>query len=203
MRLKLVKPAELTPTQKPLYEDMKNGIEDNFKGFTAICKQGELIGPWNPWLRFPAIGRPMWELVKALSNPSTSSLPKPVREIAILATGAKFRSGYELYAHVLMAELRGLSDETIASVVAGQRPASLSDDECCAFEVATSLLRGGTLPELLYRNAIDRFGQQGAAELIYLVGLYCMISITLNGFDVPIPEKTDELSRSAKGDRIS
>jgi 4-carboxymuconolactone decarboxylase len=26
------------------------------------------------------------------------------------------------------------------------------------------------------------------AEFINLVGLYCMVSITLNGFDVPVPE---------------
>jgi hypothetical protein len=28
----------------------------------------------------------------------------------------------------------------------------------------------------------------GAAELSYLIGLYCLVSVTLNTFDVPIPE---------------
>lgn len=197
MRLKPIPPNDLSPEQQPLYDDMKQGIEKNFKGFTAIDGEGKLVGPWNPWVTFPKIGKPMWELVKALSDPATSILPKPVREIAILATGAMFRSGYELYAHVLMAELRGLSDEAIASVVAGQRPANLSEDEICAYEVVSSMLRGGTLPELLYRNAIGRFGEQGTAELIYLIGLYCMVSITLNGFDVPIPDETKEISSRA------
>ena len=32
------------------------------------------------------------------------------------------------------------------------------------------------------------FGQHGAAELSYLVGLYALVSITLNTFDVPVPE---------------
>jgi len=191
MRLDLIKPTDLTSSQKPLYEDMREGIKNNFKGFTAICEGGELIGPWNPWLTFPHVGHPMWELVKALSDPSTSVLPKTVREIAILATGTAFRSGYELYAHVLMAEMRGLDEKAIVSIVAGQRPESLSEEECCAYEVVSSLLRGGILPELLYKKAIESFGKDGAAELIYLVGLYCMISITLNGFDVPIPQKTD------------
>lgn len=192
MRLQLIQPADLTSAQKPLYNDMKKGIENNFKGFTAISEEGELVGPWNPWLAFPHIGAPMWEMVKALSDPVTSSLPKSVREIVILATGAAFRSGYELYAHVLMAEMRGLSAKAIASVVAGERPESLSEDECCAYEVVSSMLRGGVLPELLYDNAVVRFGEDGVAELIYLIGLYCMISITLNGFDVPIPPKTAE-----------
>ena len=28
----------------------------------------------------------------------------------------------------------------------------------------------------------------GIVELIYLAGLYCAVSVTLNGFDVPVPE---------------
>jgi len=185
MRLPFLELSELTPQQEPLYKDMKAGIEKNFKGFQAIRKDGTLIGPWNPWLQFPKIGAPMWELVKALSTAPT--LPKPVREIAILVTGAKFHSGYELYAHVLMAELRGLDDDTIATIVAGQRPAGLGDDESLAYDVASSLVRGGVLPELVYQKAVKVFGQDGAAGLIYLVGLYCMVSVTLNGFDVPVP----------------
>ena len=190
MRLKLIEPANLTPAQQSLYSDMKSGIENNFKGFQAIREDGALIGPWNPWLRFPNIGAPMWELVKALSmNPT---LPKPVREVAILVTGTHFHSGYELYAHVLTAELRGLDDDTIATIVSGQRPANLKDDEGCAYDVASSLVRGGVLPELVYQKAVDHFSQEGAAELIYLVGLYCMVSTTLNGFDVPIPKQASD-----------
>jgi hypothetical protein len=44
----------------------------------------------------------------------------------------------------------------------------------------------GVLPELDYRLAVHTFGQHGAAELIYLVGLYCLVSVTLNGFDVSL-----------------
>jgi alkylhydroperoxidase family enzyme len=186
MRLKLTKPADLSPAQKPLYADMKSGIETSFKGFKAIGTDGALIGPWNPWLRFPKIGGPVWELVKALSLSPT--LPKPVREIAILVTGAHFHSGYELYAHVLMAELRGLDDATIATIVAGERPASLKGDQAIAYDVASALVRGGVLPELVYKQALATFGEESTAELIYLVGLYCMVSVTLNGFDVPVPE---------------
>jgi len=187
MRLKLVNPAELSAEQQPLYADMKQGIETNFKGFRAIADDGTLIGPWNPWIRFPKLGGPVWELVKALS--SNPKLPRPVREVAILVTGAKFHSAYELYAHVLVAELRGLDDATIATIVAGQRPTTLSEEETTAYDVASSLVNGSTLPALVYQRALKNFGEDGTAELIYLVGLYCMVSTTLNGFDVPVPEE--------------
>jgi 4-carboxymuconolactone decarboxylase len=32
------------------------------------------------------------------------------------------------------------------------------------------------------------FGQKGLAELIYLVGHYCFVSTTLNGFAIGVPE---------------
>jgi 4-carboxymuconolactone decarboxylase len=32
------------------------------------------------------------------------------------------------------------------------------------------------------------FGQSGVSELIYLVGHYCFVSVTLNGFDIRVPE---------------
>jgi len=186
MRLPLVSPSELDPKLRPLYQDMREGIERNFKGFTAIDAAGRLIGPWNPWLRFPKFGGPVWELVKALStNPS---LPRPVREVAILVTGARFHSAYEIYAHVMVAELRGISDAKIATIVAGQRPVDLTREEAIAYDMAAALVGGGVLPELTYRQAVGAFGEDGAAELISLVGLYCMVSVTLNGFDVPLPE---------------
>jgi alkylhydroperoxidase family enzyme len=187
MRLPLIAPENLTEEQRPLAEDMRDGIKRSFKGFAAMREDGTLLGPWNPWIHEPRFGKPVWELVKALAtNPS---LPGPVREVAILVTGAHFRSAYELYAHVIVAENKGLPDEKLASIVAGQRPADLTRQEAVAYDVASALVGGGVLPELTWRQAVAEFGEHGAAELSYLVGLYCMVSVTLNTFDVPVPDQ--------------
>ena len=180
----------LSPEQRPVYDNMRAGIEKNFRGFKTIAENGALLGPWNPWLHEPKFGKPIWDLTLALSI--SPSLPRPVREVAILVTGAKFRSAYELYAHVIAAEQRGLSDDKLATIVAGQRPGDLTREEAITYDVASALVNGGTLPELSYRQAVNAFGQHGAAELIYLVGLYCLVSVTLNGFDVPVPESEAE-----------
>ncbi|HEX4407968.1 MAG TPA: carboxymuconolactone decarboxylase family protein [Xanthobacteraceae bacterium] len=190
MRLPLTPPDELTAEQRPVYDNMKAGIEKNFGGFKAIADDGTLMGPWNPWLRWPKFGKPIWDLTLALSV--SPSLPRPVREVAILVTGSTFHSAYELYAHVLAGEHRGLSDEKLATIVSGQRPSDLTLEEGVAYDVAAALLHHGTLPELSYRAAVKTFGPDGAAELIYLVGLYCLVSVTLNGFNVPIPEAEPE-----------
>jgi 4-carboxymuconolactone decarboxylase len=186
MRLPIIPPAQLNAEQKPLYDDMREGIGRNFQGFVNIRDDTALLGPWNPWIHEPKFGKPVWELTKAMvANPS---LPAAVREVAILVTGAHFKSAYELYAHVIVAEHRGLSDEKLATIVAGQRPTDLTRPEAVAYDFASALVNGGVLPELTYRAAVEQFGQHGAAELSYLVGLYCLVSVTLNTFDVPVPE---------------
>jgi 4-carboxymuconolactone decarboxylase len=186
MRLPSIAPADLTPEQRPVYEDMRAGIEKNFQGFKTIAENGALLGPWNPWLHEPKFGKPIWDLTLALSI--SPSLPRTAREVAIVVTGTVFHSAYELYAHVIAGERRGLSDDKLAAIAAGQRPGDLTRDEAVAHDVASALLHHGTLPEIVYRAAVKQFGQHGAAELIYLVGLYCLVSVSLNGFNVPVPE---------------
>jgi 4-carboxymuconolactone decarboxylase len=95
--------------------------------------------------------------------------------------------------HVAVAEHDKLPDAKLATIVAGQRPPDLTRDEAVAYDVAAALTGGGVLPELTYRAAVDAFGVHGAAELCYLVGLYCLVSVTLNGFDVPVPEPEEGL----------
>jgi 4-carboxymuconolactone decarboxylase len=190
MRVPPIPPAELTSEQRPLYDDMRAGIEKGFRGFVTQRADGALLGPWNPWLHHPKIGRAVWELTKALSQ--TSTLPDTCRQIAILVAGARFHAGYEIYAHVAMAQHDGLSDETIATIVAGERPADLPREQAVAYDTAAALAGGGTLPELSYRLAEKTFGRDGVAELIYLVGFYCMVCVTLTGFDVRQPEEGED-----------
>lgn len=147
---------------------MREEIARDFQGFKAIDESGTLIGPFNVWLRAPKWGRPIWEFMKAMSVAPT--LPRPVREVAILVTGAHFRAAYEIYAHVLLAERRGLDDDKLAAIVAGQRPSNLTLEEGIAYDVASALVSGHVLPALTYRRAVSAFGEASTMELIYLAG---------------------------------
>lgn len=187
MRLPLIAPADLNDTQKPLYDDMKKGIASNFNDFQSIAPDGSLMGPWNPWLQEPRIGKAVWELTKAMSMEAT--LPDGPRQVAILVTGAHFDAAYEIYAHIAMAEREGMNATRLSELCANIKPNDLTAEESVAYDVAFALVNGGVLPEPCYRLAVSTFGQHGANELIYLVGLYCLVSMTLNGFNVPVPER--------------
>lgn len=187
MRLPLIPPANLTDVQKPLYDEMRRGIASNFNAFKVEREDGALMGPWNPWLHEPRIGKAIWDLTLALT--AEASLPDNVRQIAILVVGARFDAAYEIYAHIAVAEREGMKPERLATLVADIKPVDLAPDESVAYDFAYALVRGGTLPEPVYRLALDTFGQHGTNELIYLVGLYSMVSTTLNAFNVPVPER--------------
>lgn len=189
MRLPLIDPADLTPEQAPLYADMKAGIATTFNDFKTIDAKGALLGPWNPWLHQPKMGGAVWELTKAMSMNAT--LPDNVRQIVILVVGADFDAAYEIYAHVAMAEADGMSEDRIQTLIAGEKPADLSPEEEIAYDVAFTLVGGGVLPQELYDAAVAAFGPKGSYELITLTGLYCLVSVMLNGFDVPVPEEDD------------
>jgi 4-carboxymuconolactone decarboxylase len=186
MRLPSISPDDLTAEQQLLAADMKAEIAKSYQGFTNIREDGALLGPWNPWIHQPKFGKPIWELAKAMAvNPS---IPPAIREIAILVTGTRFKAAYELYAHVHMAERKGLAEEKIATIVAGQRPIDLTVQEAVAYDFASALISGGAVPEPTYSAAVKQFGLDGAAELSYFIGFYCMVSVTSNTFDVVVPE---------------
>jgi 4-carboxymuconolactone decarboxylase len=102
---------------------------------------------------------------------------------------------YEIY-DVLVAELRGIGDDEIATIhrwSASARISSSKKPSLTTLELA--LVSGGVLPEQTYQQAVHLIGEEGTAEFIYLVGLYCMGSVTLNGFDVPIPARRRQAPR--------
>ena len=122
-----------------------------------------------------------------------------MHELVILVTGARFSARYELYAHEFTAEKAGLSPAKIAALAAGARPGDLTADEATAFDVATALTRGAQLPESTYQASIEAFGETGTGELIFLIGFYCLISVLLNGFDVPIPKRDSDYRITLQG----
>ncbi len=181
-------PSELNDEQRDLDDTLRAGIAKQFQGFQTARACGRCAPRRvQPWLHEPRIGRAVWELTEAVS--ACGALPDNARQVAILATGARFKAAFELYAHVRIARDKGLAPDKIATITAGQRPADLSPDEAAVYDAATALNAGGVLPGPVYARVQAAFGPRGIAELIHLVGLYAMVCTTLNGFDVPIPDQ--------------
>lgn len=189
MRLPLLPPTSLTAAQQVLYSDMRAVIDSGFGELVAYRGDGALIGPFNAWLHFPQFGSPAWAFNRSLWEHAL--LPGSVHQLVILVTAAKFGARYEIYGHEHFALRAGLSGDKIASTAAGERPADLTDDERVAYDMAAALNRGAVLPESTYQAVVARFGEQGAAEIVFLVGCFAMVAVTLNAFDAGVPGRED------------
>jgi 4-carboxymuconolactone decarboxylase len=190
-RLPLLPPASLRPDQKDLYDDMLEVIEKNFGELIARSEDGALIGPFNGWLHFPQFGRQAWAFNKSLWEHSV--LPAAIHQLVILVTAAKFGARYEIYGHEYFAQRAGLAEHKIATIVAGERPSDLTHDEGVAYDMAAALNRGAPLPETTYQTVLKTFGEQALAEIVFLVGCFSMVAVTLNAFDASVPGREENL----------
>jgi 4-carboxymuconolactone decarboxylase len=187
MRLPPIAPDALSATQRPLYDDMKAGVTSKYDAFVTMREDGALLGPWSAWLHQPEVGAAFWTVTKAMT--AFKVLPDEVRQLVILVVGARFKATYEIYAHAAVAKARHeISDARLATLAAGERPGDLTEQDAAGYDVAAALVNGGVLPEPTYRHALALFGQGGLAQLIYLVGHYCFVSTTLNGFAIGVPD---------------
>ena len=191
MRLPLLPPTSLSPDQADLYDDMAAVIEKSFGDLVARRKDGALIGPFNAWLHFPQFGKPAWAFNRAMWEHSV--LPAAIHQLVILVTAAKFGARYEIYGHEYFGQRAGLAEQKIATIVAGERPPDLTHDEGVAYDMAAALNRGGPLPETTYRAVLATFGDVALAEIVFLVGCFSMVGVTLNAFDASVPGREEGL----------
>ncbi|KIW27163.1 uncharacterized protein PV07_06929 [Cladophialophora immunda] len=187
MRLQPVPPEQLTPDQRALYDDVVENIVrtlDDQKSFITRDEAGALLGPWNAWIHEPVVGSAMWHLSKVAFR--AAKLPETLRQVAILTVGAHYRAAYEVYAHSGLSR-HYFAEEQVGALARGEAPPDLSPDEMLVYRISKALVAGGPLPDDLYAQGVQVLGQSMLTELIFLVSLYALVSVNLNGFNVPVP----------------
>ncbi len=185
MRLNPLLPKDMSADVLALHNEMASAMQQNQPGVAAQAACGALTGPFIPMLHFPQFGRGLWEGSKIFLKPCT--LPDSIRQVAILAVGAQMNARFEIYSHEIVAESAGLSRQAVAALAAGERPAVLLEDQAIAFNVARALVGGKQLPASTYHLAVAAFGEEGAAELIFMVGSYLLLAVIINGYDLAVP----------------
>ncbi|MDR6376158.1 carboxymuconolactone decarboxylase family protein [Paraburkholderia caledonica] len=188
MRLSPLSPDSMSAEQKDLYDSIDHTVATSLAGFIAKREDGALLGPFNPMLHSPRLGAAAWALTTALSQKSV--LPKACKEIAILVTGMRYQAAYEIYAHVAVGRLVGLSELKITALCCGMLPPHMSEQETVAYQVARALASSGPLPRPIFDASIRVFGKEGTAELVFLIGNYSLVSVLLNAYDIPVPDGT-------------
>lgn len=158
-------------------------------GVDLVDADGHLVGPFNAWLHVPKIGRRLSTLGAYLRF--RTSIERRLSEVAICTVGAHWHSEFEFFAHAPMALEHGVDASVIDALRENRTPSFDRDDERVVYEVASQLLNDRRVDDDTYVAAEALFGEAGMVELVALIGYYCLISMLLNLFEVPLPPGND------------
>ena len=176
-RLRPVAPDALRPDQREQF--------DRIAATRTPDSDGQLGGPFDPWVRSPEVARRMYAFGGYLW--ARTSLGRRLVEVAILTTGRFWKSDFEWWAHVRLGREAGVDPTTIDGIFTGQVPEGAPPDERLVWEVARSLHETHRLPEGLYERFVADFGEEGLVEMIATIGYYTFVSMTLNAFEIDMP----------------
>jgi 4-carboxymuconolactone decarboxylase len=173
-RIELTPEAERTPEEQAACQEVISGI------------RGRVPAPMIAWLKNPELARRAQKLGELLRF-QTSLAPR-LSELAILITARHWTSHYEWMAHKREGLKAGMDPEVVAAIAARRPPALRDAQEQAVYDVATTLLDTRRLPEELYRSGVAALGERGMVELVGILGYYALVSMTLNTFEIGLPE---------------
>lgn len=179
MRLPPLDAGALSPARKAVYDAIQQGPR------SSGGRQVGMAGPFGVWVRAPRVGGAIQALGTAVRYEST--LAANVREVAICTVGMFYRARFEFAAHRRLAVEAGVDDAKLECLRTGRDPGFAADEDV-AWRVAVELLNEHRISDALYAEAHAAFGEEGLIELVTTVGYYCLVSHTLNAFEVPLGE---------------
>ena len=172
-RLPPIDPADWTPEQKKVADDIVSG------------PRGGMPGPFNAWLRSPDLAarfQKVGEYARFLT-----SLPPALNELAILLVARDWSAAFEWYAHYQLAMKAGLSPAIADAIAQRRRPATMSEDEATVYDFVHELLQKRNVSDAVFEKVRKRFGERGVVDLIGTAGYYVAVSMTLNVAGVLVP----------------
>ena len=173
--------SRLSPLDLDSLTSEQQTVADAIRG-----SRGALRGPFEPWLRRPGLASPAQEL-GAYCRFSTS-LPRDLVEFVILLTGKRWRAQFEFWAHARMAREAGLPEAVIEAVRTGAEPPLEREDLRAAHALVGEYFATSRVSEATYRRAVAALGEEGVVDVVGIVGYYGLVSMTLNVFEVELPD---------------
>jgi 4-carboxymuconolactone decarboxylase len=150
-------------------------------------KRGRVPGPMIGWLSNPELARRAQHLGELLRY--DTSLEPTLSELAILICARHWTSHYEWTAHRRIALEAGVDPRTIADIAARKaNPFLRNEREATLFAVAATLLAQTKINDALYAQGYAILGERGIVDLVGILGYYSLVALTLNAFDLGLPE---------------
>jgi 4-carboxymuconolactone decarboxylase len=156
----------------------------------AAGPRGGLRGPFPAWLRSPKLadrGQKLGEFIRF-----NTSFPPTLSELAILITARHWTAQYEWYAHARIAREAGIDAAVIEAIAKRERPPLDTEEAEIVYDFCTENYATHRVGDALYARAVGAFGEKGVAELVGIMGYYTLVAMTLNVFELSVPEGEPE-----------
>lgn len=174
------------PRLLPLHRETMSAEQQRVHDQITAGPRGSVPAPLAVWLRSPALAETAQQLGQFARY--DSSLEPRLSELVILLVGRFWTAHYEWWVHRPIAEAAGLASQVIDAIRDGQEPTFLHGDEKAVYDFVQQLLKDHRTDDSVYRAALAKLGEVGVVDLVGICGYYSLISMTLNAFDVPLPE---------------
>jgi len=182
-RLKPLSEHSLKQSQIDLVSVIANGPRKNTIGSNPMS------GPFGVWLRTPRLGNPLQALGAALRF--DSPLDDQVREIVICTVGTFYRAHFEVAVHLKLAIESGVDQKELKKLCENKTP-NFPEKHQVAYIFSTELLEQNLVSDETYTRAATFFTEEQLVALVSTIGYYCLISHTLNVFNIPLEENMNE-----------
>jgi 4-carboxymuconolactone decarboxylase len=173
-RLPVLDPAAMTAEQRAVHDAIASG------------PRGKVEGPLAMWLYSPGLAQRAQDL-GAFCRYGTN-LPPRLSELAIICVGADWKAGFEFHVHGPIAIKAGVDPAAVEAIRRGETPVFTQADEEAVYRFSVELLRNRRVSDATYRATVDVLGERGVVELVGILGYYGLICITINAFEVPVPD---------------
>ena len=173
-RLSDLKREEMSAEQGRIHDEITNG------------PRGVVQGPLKVWLHSPSLADRAQKLGQFVRF--DSSLEPRLTELAIMVTGRYWTAQFEWHVHRGFALKAGLSEAVINALRDRQTPTFERRDEQVVYDFAMALHQHKKVSDSVYKAAVDELSEVTVVDLVGVLGYYTLISMTINAFEVPLPD---------------
>ena len=149
-------------------------------------------GPMSVLKHSPELARRALPLFSYVRNEST--VPKRLRELAMLVTARSMDCPYIWNAHAASAREEGLSDDLVDALRDNQPLPPLPPEEAAVIAFGTELFQNRRVSAETFQAALDLLGTQGLVELTSLMGFYTLLAFNANAVELALPDQHAEPS---------
>jgi 4-carboxymuconolactone decarboxylase len=166
-------PDEMSPVQREVAAEIAAG------------PRGEVRGPFIALIHNPELARRVQQLGEYLRW--KSKVPPKLVELAVLVTARRWTCQHEWFIHVEHARKAGLGEAVIESIRRGREPQGMQADEAVVYAFSREAHATGRVSDAVFNAVRERFGLEGALDLLALNGYYSMMAMVLNSAGMALP----------------